>query len=152
MIFDCCAKQMFHTCIQYNRCYTHDKKLKNKALTVTYQIATQISSGWAQMDVMLQLVSQVPVPLQLDTSKSQNLHSWGSRNGCKGCIPSRIKQKQDHPLNIYLWSTEVQNDILRLGKPYIIRSDWMSFSGVVYIICNLGLHSKWEFSDVFDKV
>lgn len=101
VIFDCYAKQMFHTCIQYNRCYTHDKKLKNKALTVTYQIATQISSGWAQMDVMLQLVSQVPVPLQLDTSKSQNLHSWRSWNGlCKGCIPSRIKQKQDHPLNI----------------------------------------------------
>lgn len=30
MIFDCCAKQLFHTCIQYNRCYTHDKKLKKQ--------------------------------------------------------------------------------------------------------------------------
>lgn len=85
----------FLTVVQ-SRCFTLHKELwKNMTSTVTYQIATQTSSGWAQMDVMVQLLSQVPVPLQSDSSMSQNLHSWGYRIGLyKGCIPSRIKQKQ----------------------------------------------------------
>lgn len=44
-------------------------------LSPTHQMATQTSSGSWQMEVMLQLDPQVPVPLQLEGSTSQNLQS-----------------------------------------------------------------------------
>ncbi len=44
-------------------------------LTGTYQMETQTSLGLTQMDVMEQLDMQVPVPLQEESSTSQNLQS-----------------------------------------------------------------------------
>lgn len=45
-----------------------------RGAVVTHQMLTHTSSGWGQMDVMLQLVIQLPVPVQLVDSTSQNLH------------------------------------------------------------------------------
>ncbi len=102
--------------LAYNRCFTlHKKMWKNMTWTVTYQIATQISSASAQMDVMLQLLSQVLVPLQSDASTSQNLHSWGSRIGLyKGYIPSRIKRKQGHLLKEFTLLFNISDPMLHL--------------------------------------
>ncbi len=99
--------------IAYNRRFR--QLWKNITWTVTYQIATQTSSALGQMDVMLQLLSQVPVPLQSDASTSQNLHSWGSRIWLfKGCIPSRIKQKQGHLLKQFTLLFNISDPMLHL--------------------------------------
>lgn len=45
-----------------------------RGAVVTHQMLTHTSSGWGQMDVMLQSVIQLPVPVQLVDSTSQNLH------------------------------------------------------------------------------
>jgi hypothetical protein len=45
-----------------------------RGAVVTHQMLTHTSSGWGQMDVMLQSAIQFPVPVQLVDSTSQNLH------------------------------------------------------------------------------
>lgn len=45
-------------------------------LSGTYQMETQTSSVNMQVEVMEQPDAQVPVPLQSEASRSQNLQSW----------------------------------------------------------------------------
>lgn len=132
--------------LAYNRCFTlHKKMWKNMTWTVTYQIATQISSASAQMDVMLQLLSQVPVPLQSDASTSQNLHSWGSRIWLyKGYIPSRIKQKQGHLLKQFTLLFNISDPMLHLlalssalRDHKIVRDEMLAASVIRYTCCSL---------------
>lgn len=48
---------------------------QNFKVEVPYQIATQTSSGFSQMAVMLQLTWHTSVPVQFEGCTSQNKHS-----------------------------------------------------------------------------
>lgn len=105
----------------------------------TYQIATQTSLTSSQMAVMLHWDMQVPVPLQEDGLRSQNIQSWGKLG--KLGKPAEYTQKK--------WSGWFHVCIRFLEPLTCIEQKWyysLMFNLYIILKCKSIYYMNWDIS------